>query len=65
MFRVSTEPTQPETIESLLAAIARLRESFMRTGDVTTPEFMQVSSARDDLNELIRQMYEKCIYKDD
>jgi len=65
MTPVSTEQTQPEIIEILSATVARLRESFARTGDVTTPEFMKVSSARDDLNEIIRVMYEKSIYKDD
>jgi hypothetical protein len=65
MAPVSTEQTQPEIIDSLSAAVARLRDSFTRTGDVTTPEFMKVSSARDDLNDIIRHMYEKCIYKDD
>jgi hypothetical protein len=59
------EGVQPEVVENLLTAVARLRESFDATGDVTTPEFMCVSQARDDLNEVVRRMYEKCIYKDD
>jgi hypothetical protein len=62
---MSMEESQPEIIETLLATVARLSETFASTGDVTTPEFMKVSKARDDLNEVIRQMYEKCIYKDD
>lgn len=62
---MATEDLQPEIIDSLLTAVARLRERFEATGDVTTPEFMRVSQARDDLNEIIRKMYETCIYKDD
>jgi hypothetical protein len=62
---MAAEDIQPEIIDSLVTAVARLCESFEAAGDVTTPEFMRVSQARDDLNEVIRRMYERCIYKDD
>lgn len=62
---MAADDIQPEIIDSLATAVARLRERFDATGDVTTPEFMRVSQARDDLNEVIRRMYETCIYKDD
>jgi hypothetical protein len=45
--------------------VERLRDSFDETGDVTMPEFMEVSHARDLLTDIVRRMYEKCIYKDD
>jgi hypothetical protein len=64
-FAVSLEGAQPQAVEEVVAAVERLRASFERTGDVTMPEFMQLTEARDVLADMIRRMYEKCIYKDD
>lgn len=56
---------QPNMVDEIAARIAELRRSFDETPDVTTQEFMRLSEARDALNDTLRLMYEKCIYKDD
>ena len=62
---MAMEGAQPKIVEDVVMAVERLRASFERTGDVTMPEFMQQTEARDVLADTVRRMYEKCIYKDD
>jgi hypothetical protein len=62
---MALEGVQPEVIRSVVTAVERLEQSFRETGDVTVEEFMDVSQARDLLVDVVRRMYEKCIYKDD
>jgi hypothetical protein len=62
---MALEGVQPEVIRSVVTAVERLEQSFRETGDVTVQEFMEVSQARDLLLDVVRRMYEKCIYKDD
>ncbi|MDB5596396.1 MAG: hypothetical protein JWM36_3357 [Hyphomicrobiales bacterium] len=59
------EGVQPEIVSKVISIVAELRASFEKTADVTVPEFMKLSQARDDLADLVRRMYEQCVYKDD
>jgi hypothetical protein len=59
------EGVQPQAVEDVVAAVERPPASFELTGDITVPEFMQLTEARDVLADTVRRMYEKCVYKDD
>lgn len=59
------EKDQTRAIAALNDSVRALRDAFDRDPDMTAHDFQQVSAARDDLNELIKRIYETVIYRDD